>query len=69
MRISSLHLALGLCAALVLAACGGGGSPAAGTAGATPTAAQAAVSSGTVTAFCSVLVNGHEFDTTAANVI
>ncbi len=69
MRISSLHLALGLCAALVLAACGGGGSPAAGTAGATPTAAQAAVSSGTVTAFGSVFVNGHEFDTTAANVI
>jgi hypothetical protein len=66
MRLSSLQFALGLCAALVLAACGGGGSGSASTASQTPTVAQAAVSAGTVTAFGSVFVNGHEFSTSGA---
>ncbi len=71
MRISSLQFALGLTSALVLAACGGGGGSMAGNSVA-PTAAQAAptaLSSGTVTAFGSVFVNGHEFNTTSASVI
>ncbi|HEU5296562.1 MAG TPA: DUF5666 domain-containing protein [Burkholderiaceae bacterium] len=54
--------------ALVLSACGGGGSSSPSSAtlsGASP----GATSSGTVTAFGSVFVNGHEFDTTNARVI
>ncbi|MEI8031084.1 MAG: DUF5666 domain-containing protein [Comamonadaceae bacterium] len=63
------HLAWSISAglALALAACGGGGSstPAA------PVATQlsAATSSGAITAFGSVFVNGHEFSTTNATVI
>ncbi|HET7526839.1 MAG TPA: hypothetical protein VFK10_12935, partial [Burkholderiaceae bacterium] len=59
-------LAIAGTAALILAACGGGGSssssnPVSG-------ASAGAVSSGTVTAFGSVWVNGHEFATTGAKV-
>ncbi|MDE2300649.1 MAG: hypothetical protein KGL99_11860 [Burkholderiales bacterium] len=52
-------------AVLSLAACGGGGSPA------TPsgTATISSVSSGAITAFGSVFVNGHEFKTDNATVV
>ena len=63
------HLAWAVCAslALALAACGGGAS----STSATPVATQfsAATSSGAITAFGSVFVNGHEFSTTNATVI
>jgi len=54
------------CFALALASCGGsnGSSSQTGSAGAT-----ASMSSGVITAFGSVFVNGHEFDTTKAKVI
>jgi hypothetical protein len=61
------HLAWAVSASLVLAlvACGGGGTSS------SPTVAQfsAATSSGAITAFGSVFVNGHEFSTTHATVI
>jgi hypothetical protein len=59
----------------MLAACGGGGGPSAdvsagGGVGTGPgTAATPAVSSGAITAFGSVFVNGHEFATTSAMVV
>jgi hypothetical protein len=57
---------LAVLAALALAACGGGGGSA--TDG-TAAASSAAYSSGTVTAFGSIFVNGHEFSTQSAQVI
>jgi len=51
--------------ALSLAACGGGG----GSSGGTAQPMSAAVSSGAITAFGSVFVNGHEFGTSHATVI
>jgi hypothetical protein len=55
-----------MAAAMALAACGGGGGSA-GTGG-TAQPASASMSSGTITAFGSVFVNGHEFSTAAAKV-
>ena len=52
-------------AALLVAACGGGGSSSSASPAATT---NVALSSGTVTAFGSVFVNGHEFDVSAATV-
>ncbi len=62
------------CGALVLAlvACGGGGGGGAASATGSanpPGATSAAVSSGTITAFGSVFVDGHEFATGAASVV
>lgn len=65
-----LPLAIGL--AVGLAACGGGGGGSTPTATTTPTptsAAAAPTSSGAITAFGSVFVNGHEFSTIHAQVI
>jgi hypothetical protein len=59
--------AAGLIAAAALVACGGGGSDSS-TAGA-GSKATAAVSSGSISAFGSVFVNGHEFATGAAKVV
>ena len=56
--------------ALALAACGGGGgssTPAGGTSG--PSSASTANSSGAITAFGSVFVNGHEYATGGAQVV
>jgi hypothetical protein len=65
-RLSVVLFAAGLAAALSLVACGGGG----GTAGGNSTASSAgSISSGTITAFGSVFVNGHEFATGSAQVI
>lgn len=52
--------------ALLLAACGGGGGSASD---GTASASSASYSSGTVTAFGSIFVNGHEFSTQSAQVI
>ncbi|MDE3010012.1 MAG: hypothetical protein KGI67_03920 [Pseudomonadota bacterium] len=60
-------MALAAAAASVLLACGGGGGTAASPAA--TGAASPALSAGTVTAFGSVFVNGHEFDSSAASVI
>lgn len=61
----------GACAvALTLGACGGGGSDAGTSSGTGLSGASAgATSSGTITAFGSVFVNGHEFDTSTATVV
>lgn len=57
-------------AAVSIVACGGGGAAANVNAAAAPSGAAAqAVSSGVVTAFGSVFVNGHEFNTTNATVV
>jgi hypothetical protein len=65
-RLSVVLCAAGLAAALSLVACGGGGVAAGGNA----TASSAgSISSGTITAFGSVFVNGHEFATGSAQVI
>ncbi len=62
-----LWIALPLAAALALAACGGGSG---GTTTATGTAAPTALSSsGTIDAFGSVFVNGHEFAIGAAKIL
>ena len=53
---------------LSLSACGGGG-PAGSAAALIDTASGASVSSGAITAFGSVFVNGHEFATSGATVI
>jgi hypothetical protein len=64
LRFAGIVLTSGLL--LALASCGGGsgGSSASSASGATAT-----VSSGSITAFGSVFVNGHEFNTTNANVV
>ena len=54
--------------ALVLAACGGGGGTGSATDG-TAASSSAGYSSGTVTAFGSIFVNGHEFSTQSAQVV
>lgn len=54
-----------LLATALIAGCGGGG----GAGGTTSQASSAAVSSGAITAFGSVFVNGHEFGTSRASVI
>ena len=62
--------ALPFAIALALAACGGGGgsdNPNGGTSG--PSSANPAVSSGAISAFGSVFVNGHEFATGSAQVM
>lgn len=64
--------ALGAALALGLAACGGGGdsgTTAGGTTTATPVSAAATDSSGAITAFGSVFVNGHRFNTDHVRVI
>lgn len=59
-----------LATAAFLTACGGGGAGSSGSSTPAATAAQsAAVSSGTVTAFGSVFVNGHEFDSSSATIV
>jgi hypothetical protein len=69
-----LPLAMAAAVAAALAACGGGGgggdtsAAASTTTTATPTAATA-VSSGVITAFGSVFVNGHRFRTDSARVV
>lgn len=73
-RRAARMLPLAFALALGLAACGGGGgsSTTGSTAGTTPTPTAAAAgtySSGTITAFGSVWVNGHEFNTDHARVI
>lgn len=80
--LTSKVSALAFCAALVatLAACGGGGGSASTGSSASPTtntgtgatitgASPGATSSGAITAFGSVFVNGHEFDISGASVI
>ena len=61
------------CCALVLAlvACGGGGGASGTATGSSnpPGATSASVSSGTITAFGSVFVDGHEFATGSASVV
>ena len=76
MKNSTTHRALAALAAAVaiaLAACGGGGSNSSGTSttgsSSTGTSTSTAVSSGTISAFGSVFVNGHEFDTRSARII
>ena len=67
-RTSGLAVAAVAFSLALLASCGGGGGIQGGTAtisGASP----GAISSGTITAFGSVFVNGHEFDTTSATVV
>lgn len=54
--------------ALLLSACGCGGSSSAPSASSISGASPGATSSGTVTAFGSIFVNGHEFATTGARV-
>lgn len=65
------HLALAACAAIVLTltACGGGGGSSATAIGTPPGVSVGAASSGAITAFGSVFVNGHEFATTNASVV
>ena len=73
MRYKTLALSLSTGLLLALAACGGGGgapAPVATGPTATPSGASAgAVSSGAISAFGSVFVNGHEFDTKSATVV
>ena len=72
MRYKTLALSLSAGLLLALAACGGGGAstPTATTPTATVSGASAgAVSSGSISAFGSVFVNGHEFDTKSASVV
>ncbi len=74
MRHAPFKLALPLALAAALAACGGGGGgndPAGNPSGggtSSPTSASA-TSSGAITAFGSVFVNGHEFNTASAQVM
>ena len=70
MKISATMRALPSALALTLAACGGGGSgtpPVNDTSG--PSAVTTSNSSGAITAFGSVFVNGHEYATTGAQVV
>lgn len=71
MRQPPLTRALPFALALALAACGGGGDAAGDSPGggvANPTGASG-TSSGAITAFGSVFVNGHEFGTASAQVV
>lgn len=67
MRMRHLIASLSVAAALILAACGGGSDGGSATIASTP--APAGASSGTITAFGSVFVDGHEFDTSHALVV
>ena len=73
MKTASTHRALSSLLALTLAACGGGGGSAGNpvstgpTSG--PTGVTASSSSGAITAFGSVFVNGHEYATGGAQVV
>ena len=71
MKISATTCALSSALALALAACGGGGGgtsvPVDGNPG--PSAAPTTSSSGAITAFGSVFVNGHEYGTANAQVM
>ena len=68
MRQPPITRALPFALALALAACGGGGADSPGGGMSSPTSV-AGTSSGAITAFGSVFVNGHEFDTTSAQVV
>ena len=72
MKISSTHRTLASLLVLALAACGGGGdsgnSGSSGT-GSGPSSASTGDSSGAITAFGSVFVNGHEYATAGAQVV
>ncbi len=72
MKTASTQWALSSLLALTLAACGGGGGS--GTPVSTgpttgPTGVTTSSSSGAITAFGSVFVNGHEYDTASAQVV
>ena len=78
MKFQHLTLAAAASLALVLAACGGGGgstassntAPSGGVGSAPPVSTfSGATSSGAITAFGSVFVNGHEFSTANASVV
>jgi hypothetical protein len=73
MKHKSLIWILFALLATTLSACGGGSGGTTASGNATPTTtntvASASVSSGTITAFGSVFVNGHEFSTTGATVV
>jgi hypothetical protein len=70
-RIMGVGLAAVTCSVVLLAACGGGGGSSGPTGSmGTPSGANAgATSSGAITAFGSVFVNKHEFDTKSATVV
>ena len=73
MKNSTTHRALAALAtavAIALAACGGGGSSSSGAStNTTGTSSSTTMSSGTISAFGSVFVNGHEFDTRKARIV
>lgn len=71
MRLTSKHLlwALPACVVLGLSACGGGGGGSSASNSASSGASSGATSSGAITAFGSVFVNGHEFVTSHATVV
>ena len=68
MRQAHLARALPVALALALAACGGGGSDSSNGGSASPSSTSP-TSSGAITAFGSVFVNGHEFATGSAQVM
>ena len=71
MKTASTHRALSSLLALTLAACGGGGGGSPGSSGPTsgPAGVATSSSSGAITAFGSVFVDGHEFATGGAQVV
>jgi hypothetical protein len=71
MRQAPFLRTLSLAFALALADCGGGGGSSDDSDGPTssPSSAPSPTSSGAITAFGSVFVNGHEFDTASAQVV
>ena len=71
MKTASAHWALSSLLALTLAACGGGGGNTPVSTGPTsgPTGVTTSSSSGAITAFGSVFVNGHEYATGGAQVV
>ena len=69
MKQAHFKRALPLAMALALAACGGGGGGDAPTGGTSHPSGASAVSSGAISAFGSVFINGHEFATGSARVV
>lgn len=69
MRQAPFIRALPFALALALAACGGGGGASDSGPTSGPSSAPSPTSSGAITAFGSVFVNGHEFDTASAQVV
>ena len=69
MRHALFTSALPYALTLALAACGGGGGDAGGAPTTGPASASPSTSSGAITAFGSVFVNGHEFRTSSAQVM